>query len=37
VLPERFGTDLDALMTAIGDINKLIDDARQFAQTGGLQ
>src|ERR1035437_5184823 len=36
-LPERFGTDLDALMASLGDINKLIEDARQFAQTGGLQ
>jgi putative nucleotidyltransferase with HDIG domain len=36
-LPARFGTDLDAVAAGLGDMNKLIEDARVFAQTGGLR
>ncbi len=36
-LPERFGTSLDKIMTEIGDVEKLINDARTFAQTGGMK
>lgn len=37
VVPERFGGDLDSVMHRLGDLEKLIDDAKQFAQTGGLK
>lgn len=37
MLPARFGTDLDAIVAGLGDVNKLIEDARVFAQTGGLR
>jgi HD-like signal output (HDOD) protein len=31
-LPERFGAGLDAAMAALGDTNRLIEDARRFSQ-----
>jgi putative nucleotidyltransferase with HDIG domain len=36
-LPERFGNDLDSIISGLGDTNKLIEDARAFAQTGNLK
>lgn len=36
-LPARFAADLDEMLARLGDTNKLIEDARAFAQTGGLQ
>lgn len=36
-LPERFGDDLDAVIGGLGDMNKLIEDAHLFAQTGNLK
>ncbi|MBP9714131.1 MAG: HDOD domain-containing protein [Sterolibacterium sp.] len=37
VLPERFGADMDALIETLGDMNKLVEDAHMFAQTGNLK
>lgn len=36
-LPERFGSDLDAVIGGLGDMDKLIEDAHVFAQTGNLK
>ena len=36
VLPDRFGTSLDEIISKRGDMDKLINDARTFAQTGGM-
>jgi hypothetical protein len=36
-LPERFGADMDALIETLGDMNKLVEDAHMFAQTGNLK
>lgn len=33
-LPTRFGADLDAVVVALGDLNKHVEDARAFAQIG---
>ncbi len=37
IVPERFGGDLDSVISTLGDMEKLIEDAKQFAQTGGLR
>lgn len=33
-LPTRFGVDLDAVVAALGDLNKHVEDARAFAKIG---
>ncbi|MBP9218949.1 MAG: HDOD domain-containing protein [Sterolibacterium sp.] len=37
VLPTRFGSELDVVLADLGDMQKLIDEARSFAQTGGMK
>lgn len=38
IMPFRFGADaeLDDLMASLGDMNKLVEDAHMFAQTGSM-
>jgi hypothetical protein len=33
-LPTRFGADIEAVVAALGDLNKLVEDAQAFAQIG---
>lgn len=33
--PHRFGDDIDAVIAALGDIEKIVADAQMFAQVGG--
>lgn len=33
-LPQRFGGDIAAVVTALGDLRKIVDDAQSFAQIG---
>lgn len=34
LLPPRFGADIEAVVAALGDLNKHVEDARVFAQIG---
>ncbi len=34
LLPRRFGEDVDAVIAALGDLQKIVDDAQSFAQIG---
>ena len=34
LVPARFGDDLDAVVAALGDLEKLVEDAQAFAQIG---
>lgn len=33
-LPKRFGGDIEAVITSLGDLQKIVDDAQAFAQIG---
>jgi putative nucleotidyltransferase with HDIG domain len=33
-MPQRFGTDIEVVIAAIGDMQKIVDDAQSFAQIG---
>lgn len=33
-LPQRFGADIDAVVAALGDLQKIVEDAQSFAQIG---
>ena len=33
-MPLRFGTDIDAVVEALGDLQKIVEDAQSFAQIG---